>query len=174
MAIIQCTWNCRYPDDIHDRVWFSWFDDSYYKEITTSLSINNSDTYDIPKTVLKSAATPRNASEPLFINWTPRPSNAQVYFYLHFAEIQTLEANEMREFDIIFGENFNRSGFRPLKLALSTVYNDVPMACDSRGCTLQLVRTSKSTLPPLINAIEAYTVMEFSPLETSLSDGTSP
>ncbi|CAE6018980.1 unnamed protein product [Arabidopsis arenosa] len=168
--LTNTTGQIRYPDDIHDRVWFSWFDDPYYKEVTTSLSINNSDTYDIPKTVLKSAATPRNATEPLFINWTPRPSNAQVYFYLHFAEIQTLEANETREFDIIFGENFNHSGFRPLKLQLSTVYTDAPVQCDSGGCSLQLVRTSKSTLPPLINAIEAYTVMEFSQLETSLSD----
>ena len=46
------------------------------------------------------------------------------------------------------------------------------MQCDSGGCRLELVRTPKSTLPPLINALEAYTVIEFPKLETSPSDGT--
>ncbi|KAG5401668.1 hypothetical protein IGI04_016275 [Brassica rapa subsp. trilocularis] len=44
------------------------------------------------------------------------------------------------------------------------------MQCDSGGCRLELVRTPKSTLPPLINALEAYTVIEFPKLETSPSD----
>lgn len=162
----------RYPDDVRDRIWFSWFD-SPYQEIRTSLKINNADTYEIPKTVLKSAATPKNASGPLHINWVPMPSNAKVYLYMHFAEIQTLEANEMREFDVILNGNITHSGFSPPRLELRTLYTDTPVICDSGGCNLQLVKTSKSTLPPLINAIEAYNIIEFSQLETNLSDGTS-
>ncbi|EFH39001.1 predicted protein [Arabidopsis lyrata subsp. lyrata] len=74
---------------------------------------------------------------------------------MHFAEIQTLGANETREFDIILKGNFNYSGFSPTKL---------------ETCSLQLVRTPNSTLPPLINTLEAYTILEFSILETGLSD----
>ncbi|KAH0883627.1 hypothetical protein HID58_059723, partial [Brassica napus] len=47
------------------------------------------------------------------------------------------------------------------------------MQCDSEGCNLQLVKTPNSTLPPLINAIEVYTVIEFPQVETSQNDGIS-
>ncbi|KAL1211215.1 putative leucine-rich repeat receptor-like protein kinase [Cardamine amara subsp. amara] len=159
----------RYADDVHDRVWYPFFDTSF-KQITTSLNINNSGTYEVPKTVLKNAATPRNASEPLLIAWLPKPANAQVYLYMHFAEIEALKANETREFNVILKGNFNHSGFSPPKLELHTLYTGVPVQCDSEGCNLQLVKTSNSTLPPLINAFEAYTVIEFPQVETSQSD----
>ncbi|CAN7018324.1 unnamed protein product [Brassica oleracea var. botrytis] len=159
----------RYPDDVRDRIWNPFFGSSY-SQITTNLNINNSNAYEVPKTALQSAATPRNASGPLVITWNPKPSNAQVYLYMHFAEIQTLEANEIREFDVILKGNFNHSGFSPTKLKVFTLFTEVPMQCDSGGCRLELVRTPKSTLPPLINALEAYTVIEFPKLETSPSD----
>ncbi|ESQ51384.1 hypothetical protein EUTSA_v10016220mg [Eutrema salsugineum] len=160
----------RYADDVYDRVWYPYLDPSY-RQITTSLNINNSETYKVPKTVLMSAATPRNASEPLLITWTPRPSNAEVYLYMHFAEIQALKANETREFNVILRGNFNHSGFKiPKYLELSTLYTDTPVQCDSEGCNLQLVKTPNSTLPPLINAMEAYTVIDFPQVGSSLSD----
>ncbi|KAL0740887.1 hypothetical protein Bca4012_082400 [Brassica carinata] len=104
----------RYPDDVRDRIWDPFFGSSY-TQITTDLNINNSNAYEVPKTALQSAATPRNASGPLVITWNPKPSNAQVYLYMHFAEIQTLEANETREFDVILKGNFNHSGLSPTK-----------------------------------------------------------
>ncbi|CAH8282408.1 unnamed protein product [Eruca vesicaria subsp. sativa] len=159
----------RYADDVRDRIWNPFFDSSY-TQITTNLNINNSNAYEVPKTALQSAATPRNASGPLIITWNPKPSNAQVYLYMHFAEIQTLEANDTREFDVILKGNFNHSGFSPTKLKVFTLFTEEPMQCDSGGCRLELVRTPKSTLPPLINALEAYTAIEFPKLETSASD----
>ncbi|EOA26303.1 hypothetical protein CARUB_v10024714mg [Capsella rubella] len=159
----------RYADDSYDRVWHQFFSSSY-TYITTSLNISNSDSFEVPKAALKSAATPKNVSAPLIITWKPRPSNAEVYFYLHFAEIQTLAANETREFDIVFKGNFNYSGFSPRKFELFTAFTSAPVQCDSDGCNLQLIRTPKSTLPPLINALEAYTIIEFPQLGTNLSD----
>ncbi|KAF3583049.1 hypothetical protein DY000_02030240 [Brassica cretica] len=117
-----------------------------------------------------SAATPKNASEPLLITWTPKPYNAEVYLYMHFAEIEALEANQTREFDVILKGNFNHSGFSPPKLELYTLYTAGAVQCDSEGCNLQLVKTPNSTLPPLINAIEVYTVIEFPQVETSQND----
>ncbi|CAA7017668.1 unnamed protein product [Microthlaspi erraticum] len=159
----------RYPDDVRDRIWDPFFGSSY-TQITTNLDVNNSNAYEIPKTALQSAAIPKNASGPLVIIWKPKPSNAQVYLYMHFAEIQTLGPNERREFDVILKGNFNHSGFSPTKLKVFTLFTEEPMKCDSEGCRLELIKTPKSTLPPLINALEAYTVIEFPQLETSLSD----
>ncbi|XP_024003752.1 probable leucine-rich repeat receptor-like protein kinase At2g28990 isoform X2 [Eutrema salsugineum] len=158
----------RYADDVRDRIWYPYINPSY-TYITTNLDINNSNAYEIPKTALRSAATPKNASEPLIISWLSKYSNPQVYLYMHFAEIQALEANETREFDVIL-KNFNYSSFSPTKLKVSTLFTEVPMQCYSGICSINLVKTPKSTLPPLINAFEAYTVKEFSQLETSLSD----
>uniref|UniRef100_A0A1J3IWP6 Putative leucine-rich repeat receptor-like protein kinase n=1 Tax=Noccaea caerulescens TaxID=107243 RepID=A0A1J3IWP6_NOCCA len=160
----------RYEDDVYDRVWSAEFSSSY-TQITTNLDINNSNTYEIPKAALKSAATPKNSSEPLIFTWYPKPYNAEVYLFMHFAEIQTLEANETREFDVILKGNFNYSALNPPKLELFILYTDTPMKCDSGGCNLQLVRTPNSTLPPLINAFEAFSVIQFPQLETNLSDG---
>ncbi|KAF8084053.1 hypothetical protein N665_0736s0013 [Sinapis alba] len=159
----------RYIDDVYDRVWIPFFSPSF-TQITTSLSINSSDTIAVPESVLKSAITPADASKPLIISWTPKPSNAQVYVYMHFAEIQTLQANETREFDVVLSGNFNLSAFKIPKLKLHTLYTGAPVQCDSEGCDLQLVRTPNSTLPPLINALEAYTSIEFPQVETSPSD----
>ncbi|KAL0740886.1 hypothetical protein Bca4012_082399 [Brassica carinata] len=157
----------RYIDDVYDRVWVPFFSPSL-TEITTSLGINSSGTFAVPESVLKSAVTPANASKPLIITWTPKPSNAEVYVYMHFAEIQTLQANERREFDVVLNENFTWSGFNIPKLRrLRTLYTGAPIKCDSVGCKLQLVKTPNSTLPPLINALEAYTLVEFPQVETS-------
>lgn len=172
-SFLSNTIQCRFPDDVHDRIWNPFFGSSY-TQITTNLDVNNSNAYEVPKTALQSAAIPKNASGPLVITWRPKPSNAQVYLYMHFAEVQTLEANDTREFDVILKGNFNVSGFSPTKLKVFTLFTEEPMKCDSEGCRLELVRTPKSTLPPLINALEAYTVIEFPQLETSLSDGTLP
>ncbi|WZZ50343.1 hypothetical protein YC2023_050450 [Brassica napus] len=65
------------------------------------------------------------------------------------------------------------ASFSPPKLELRTLYTAAPVQCDSEGCNLQLVKTPNSTLPPLINAIEVYTVIEFPQVETSQNDGIS-
>ncbi|XP_010510553.1 PREDICTED: probable leucine-rich repeat receptor-like protein kinase At2g28990 isoform X2 [Camelina sativa] len=159
----------RFADDMYDRIWTPFFS-SRYTQITTNLNINTSDTFEVPKAALSSAAMPRNASAPLIITWKPIPTDAEVYLYLHFAEIQTLGANETREFDIIMKGIFNQSGITLPKFERLTVFSAVPLQCGLDGCRLELVRTPKSTLPPLINALEAYTIIEFPQLETNSSD----
>ncbi|CAH8282255.1 unnamed protein product [Eruca vesicaria subsp. sativa] len=162
----------RYIDDVYDRVWTPFFSPSF-TQITTSLNINSSDAFALSRSVLESAATPTNASKPLVITWTPQPSDVEVYLYMHFAEIEILQANETREFNVILKGNFNHSVVKLPKLEIHTVYTDEPVHCGSDGCNLQLVKTPNSTLPPLINALEAYTVIEFPQLETSPSDVTA-
>ncbi|KAL0647079.1 hypothetical protein Bca4012_045370 [Brassica carinata] len=126
----------KYSSDIYDRIWESYFK-TEWSQISTDLDVVNSNKYDPPKDVLKNAATPTNASEPLTMEWIPVKPDDQYCYYAHFAEIQDLQANETREFNVLWNG---------------------------------LIRTNRSTLPPLLNALEVYTVVQFPTSETDESD----
>ncbi|XP_019101016.1 PREDICTED: probable leucine-rich repeat receptor-like protein kinase At2g28990 isoform X2 [Camelina sativa] len=162
--------NIRYPHDIHDRIWSPYYHEYLeWRIINTTFSISSPGIYETPKLALATAATPLNDSLPLEIYWSTKPPTAAVYVYLHFAEIQALRANETREFDIYFNENSNYSAFSPPKLEQRTITFST-VQCPEGFCSLRLVRTKKSTLPPLINAIEAFSIIEFPFAETNPSD----
>ena len=161
---------CRYPDDVHDRTWSPFFD--FYKLLNTTLNVNNTGIYETPKPALATAATPSNDSHPLIFSWKTIPQTASFYVYLHFAEIQDLRANDTREFDIYLNEDFNYTVFSPPKLEQRTLTFST-VQCPDGKCRLRLERTKKSTLPPLLNAMEAYTVIEFPFAGTDPIDGIS-
>ncbi|KAL9301045.1 putative transferase, protein kinase RLK-Pelle-LRR-I-1 family [Arabidopsis thaliana] len=143
--------------------------DQDWRVINTTLSISNLGIYDTPEHVLATAATPLKGSSPLEIYWYPKSPTAAIYLYLHFAELQALQANETREFDIYINENSSYSAFSPPKFELRTLTFS-PIQCPGGQCILRLVRTNKSTLPPLINAIEAFSIIQFPFAETNPSD----
>ncbi|KAF3540721.1 hypothetical protein F2Q69_00018917, partial [Brassica cretica] len=83
----------RYPDDVFDRIWSPFFLPEW-KQITTTLDVNNSNNFEPPKAALKSAATPKDNDQPrLTINWTLDNPTEQVHLYFHFAELQPSETN---------------------------------------------------------------------------------
>lgn len=145
---------------------------SEWKLLRTSLSINTSDDdYDIPEDVLVTAATPANVSLPLTISWNVETPSDLFYAYLHGAEIQSLRDNDTREFNITAGPNVSYGPVSPEELLVNTLSNTSPVKCDGGACHLQLIRTLNSTLPPLLNAIEAFVVVEFPQSETNTDDG---
>lgn len=113
-------------------------------------------------------------TEKLSFDWYVDDRNDHAFIYLHFAEIQTLRGNDTREFDITWegdNQNFTVSAYRPPKLQLETLYNPYPMKCKFLDCTVDLVMTKSSTLPPMINAMEAYKIIEFPDAGTNPEDG---
>lgn len=162
----------RYPNDDYDRIWRS-YNQSDWKHISTSLTVNtNSTSFRLPQDALKTAATPANANEPLIDFEFPKASNDKVYLYLHFAEVQVLQANETREFDIsLNGESFTDS-YKPLYLQSDTLQNPIPVICENKKCIIKLTKSGKSTYPPLLNAIEGFGVADFPQSETEQNDGT--
>ncbi|CDY56102.1 BnaC02g44350D [Brassica napus] len=133
----------RFPEDVYDRQWTAYFETGWTQK-TTSSDVRVSNNYEPPKAALKTAATPTNTSEPLTIDWSSDNPEDQYYLYTHFAEIQELQANETREFNMFWnGEKY----YGPL-----------------------LIKTNRSTLPPLLNAIEVYKVIQFPQPETDEND----
>ncbi|KAG7606673.1 Protein kinase domain [Arabidopsis thaliana x Arabidopsis arenosa] len=143
-----------------------------WTQISTDLEVKNDNKYVPPEDALKTAATPTNTSAPLKIEWTNSHNpRAQYYVYRHFAEIQDLRANDIREFNMLWnGVAMSPDPEIPTKLEVNTIYSQSPRICDEGKCNFQLIRTNRSTLPPLLNAFEVYTVIQFPQSETNESD----
>ncbi|KAG2251279.1 hypothetical protein Bca52824_081415 [Brassica carinata] len=155
-----------FSTDFHDRTWIPHLDNQIVS-ISTNLLVNTSNSYDVPQTVAKTAAIPANTSQPLTLDWSLDEINAQSYIYMHFAEIQDLEDDEIREFNITYngGQNWY-SYFRPRKLKIITIYNPRAVSSPDGNFNFSFVMTGNSTLPPLINSFEVYKVLDLLQLET--------
>ncbi|KAL0824134.1 hypothetical protein Bca101_047811 [Brassica carinata] len=163
--------NIRYMKDIYDREWVAHNGASFQKEwtqISTALDVNNSNKYVPPKDVLIHAATPTDANAPLTIELPSGGSGEEYYFYAHFAEIQDLQAKDTREFNISLNGEVLSDPIIPKKLDITTVSS--VGTCQGMECILQLTRTNRSTLSPLINALEIFTVIRFPQSETDEND----
>lgn len=163
----------RYPDDVHDRTWIP-FSSEEFKIINNTVITTFSNPYDPPKAVISTAAIPTNASSPLTISWTTSNPEDQIYIYIHFLELQGLRANDTRIFDIVMNGIITSPAYSPTDSVLDTVYNKKPLRCNDSVCSLELRKTPDSTLPPLINAMEIFTVLEFPETATYEDDGRPP
>lgn len=78
--------------------------------------------------------------------------NSKFYAYLHFCDVEAT-GNELREFDILLNGVPCPVPVQPLYLMTTTI----PVEFHSTGeIRLSLVRTKRSTLPPILNALEIY------------------
>lgn len=165
----------RYPDDAYDRIWTP-YNSNDWKQINTSLPVDqasSSSSYSFitlpPSTVMRTAATPSNDSNNMEFHFMPSYDNASIYYaYMYFAEIQKLQENQIREFNIFLnGSPFNANPIRPSYL--ETLYYLAAM----NGPLLQvwINKTDTSNLPPLFNAIEIYKPKDFSQSQTQQTDG---
>ncbi|CAE6019000.1 unnamed protein product [Arabidopsis arenosa] len=163
----------RYPSDVYDREWKPINLSFGLNFVNPSLNVNSSTPYELPQDVISKAITNKNVTEKLSFDWYVDNREDQALIFLHFAEIQTLKGNDTREFDIIWkgnDGNITISAYRPSKLQLETLYNTSPMKCKFMQCTVELVMTKSSTLPPMISAMEAYQIIDFSDAETNPED----
>lgn len=125
----------------------------------------------MPQSVMKTAAVPKNASEPWLLWWTLDEITAQSYVYMHFAEIQNLTTSEIREFNITYNGGLRwYSYFRPPIFSISTVFNPRAVSSSNGIFNFTFAMTDNSTLPPLLNALEIYTVVDLLQLETNKDD----
>ena len=96
----------------------------------------------------------------------------EVHLYLHFAEIQALKPNNTREFSILWNEITINYNYSPLEFMSDTVPIRISTKCDN-FCSLELVKTKSSSLPPSLNAMEVFEVLQLPQSETDENDGLS-
>lgn len=119
---------------------------------------------------MSTASTPKNDSIPLMFEWEPDDPISQYYIYLHFAELEILNANQSRSFNITINGNINwYASFVPEYLSTATIYS--PSVLPRGKYIFSILKTQSSTLPPIINAVEIYSVKNLSLSATDQEDG---
>ncbi|CAF2036582.1 unnamed protein product [Brassica rapa] len=163
----------RYPYDVHDRNWYTEVEvGSDWTQINTTLNVSSSDPFEMPQRLFSKAVTPKNSSKPIKMSWLLRKPYHQVDAYLHFADIQALQPNDTRIFDVICNNHTFYTEYRPLEFMVETVPLKSINMCEDRICALDLalIKAKSSTLPPLLNVVEAFGVLQLPNLETDEND----
>jgi senescence-induced receptor-like serine/threonine-protein kinase len=100
-------------------------------------------------------------------SFLPKYNSSRYHVYMYFAEIQKLQENQIREFNIFVNGKLLSSEVNPLYL--QNLYYS--RAISETKLELWLNKTSRSTLPPLFNAVEIYMSKDFLQSETYQTDG---
>lgn len=118
---------------------------------------------------MRTAATPENASQPIDFLFDAGNSTAQVFVYMHFAEVEQLLDNEYRQFNISLNGNLWYGPFVPDYLSTTTIYS--LSALTGGQYQISIYKADNSSMPPILNALEVYTVKELLQSETDPVDG---
>ncbi|XP_057734945.1 probable LRR receptor-like serine/threonine-protein kinase At1g05700 isoform X2 [Arachis stenosperma] len=164
----------RYKDDPYDRIWEPYWDQKW-TQLSSRLSNDDlgQNDFKVPVVVLETSATPKNATASLDFYWEEDYHNNetqhQYYFYLHFADLRKVAPNQTSSFTITINGVLWATVELLYANAYST-YSKVPWY-GSKKYHISLFRTESSSLPPIINALEIYSVKDFSSqLETQKDD----
>ncbi|KAI5019609.1 hypothetical protein ZWY2020_044497 [Hordeum vulgare] len=168
----------RYPDDPHDRFWIPQSKRAEWLEISTVKKVQNidDDSFDAPSAVMQTAITPVNSSKPIEFSWDAEPSandpDPGYICILHFSELQPLPVNAVRQFYVTLnGQLWLGKGFTPQYLYTNAVFNNIPNPNDgSHQYNVSLNATANSTLPPILNALEIFSVLPTTGITTATQD----
>ncbi|KAJ9692168.1 hypothetical protein PVL29_011307 [Vitis rotundifolia] len=152
----------RYKDDAFDRVWEP-FSQPYWKSVSSSYSSDSlSDNhFKPPSKVMATAVTPADERYPLEFHWNLDNSTLQFYVYMHFAEVEELQSNQLRELYVsLNGWFLSPEPIVPGRLVPHTGFSTHSISASSE-LSLSIFKTHRSTLPPILNALEIYEIKQF-------------
>ncbi|KAM7255496.1 hypothetical protein ACFE04_008394 [Oxalis oulophora] len=159
----------RYKDDIYDRLWIpATLPNCKLLSAADNATWLGQNVYQPPLAALKTAAAPKNDSDPLIIEWKDNNTNVGYYVYFHFAELEVLEKNETREMRITFNKKSWYGPFEPRYLLTNTAFSVA--ALTGGDFRFEIHKTATSTHPPILNAVEIYQVAEFNQPQTYQAD----
>ncbi|XP_062008515.1 probable LRR receptor-like serine/threonine-protein kinase At1g05700 [Rosa rugosa] len=161
----------RFPFDIFDRVWSRAYNVEDSAQLSTPFTVNSSyhNKYRPPSDVMRTAATPRDPNDPLNIRLPPSNDiNAEYHIYMHFAEVEKLQPNQFRRFNITRNGDPFYGSVTPSYLYTATISSS--KAFGGQQNNFSIFKAENSSLPPILNAFEIYKVKEFSELDTDQDD----
>lgn len=119
---------------------------------------------------MSTAATPINESRTMDFSLDAPDTSTNFYFYMHFAELQQLEAEQYRAFNIALNGEPWYGPLAPVYLNTTTILNPTGLS-GSLSYNFSIIKLENSTLPPIFNGFEAYSSVDFQQLETNEKDG---
>ncbi|KAK1320372.1 Leucine-rich repeat receptor-like serine/threonine-protein kinase [Acorus calamus] len=139
----------RFPDDVFNRIWSPSIFQNSYGVINSDTSIMNVSIADRPPpSVLQNALYPLNASEPIIL-----ALNDPTFTYnLYFAEMTKLTSSKRRMIHV------STDGISTGPSSFSPPYQSVAEISITNASSLLLEAADDSTLPPIISAIEVFSV----------------
>ncbi|KAI7725698.1 hypothetical protein M8C21_027478, partial [Ambrosia artemisiifolia] len=108
---------------------------------------------------MSTAIIPLYPTDTFTIEWNERNTGDKFLIYLHFAELEILKGNQKREFNIYLNGNLFSGPFSPI-FQTTTTFNSIKPELVAPTYTLTISKTKNSTLPPIINALELYTLKQ--------------
>nr|CAB3464667.1 unnamed protein product [Digitaria exilis] len=168
------------PTDIKEivRAWFPWVDTASWNSVSTTLRVEGTEddgVFEVPIKVMQTAITPRNVSGNninFFWDAEPQPKDPTPGYIanMHFAELQLLPGNAVRQFYInLNGRPWFPDPFTPTYLVADSTYNTNPARGFPRY-NISINAAASSTLPPMINAIEVFSVIPTTNVATDSQD----
>ncbi|KAK4590869.1 hypothetical protein RGQ29_021169 [Quercus rubra] len=160
----------RYPFDIYDRIWGPYSDNTYTILSTfQTIDTSSNNYYQPPSIVMSTASTPINVSAPLELFWDTENATSEYYIYMHFAEVVNLAATQFRSFNITLNGKYWYGPFAPKYLSTITLFSPLILP-NAQKYDFLFFKAEGSTLPPIINALEIYSVRDLSQSGTYKKD----
>jgi hypothetical protein len=141
----------RYPQDKFDRIWTPSESSGSSRNVISKEPISTTNTENLPPTaVMQTASVTLPETPPFLLNRTFE--STAILLVLYFAEIETLNMSESRSFHVMV------DGVQGSPIILMRNYSalEVTFLPGTEIKTFQLVESTNSTLPPIINAYEYY------------------
>ncbi|XP_058109882.1 probable LRR receptor-like serine/threonine-protein kinase At1g05700 isoform X1 [Magnolia sinica] len=148
----------RYPYDKYDRVWIPVSEFNGYNTVPSVVSsIDTNITNKPPSPVLQAALVSANQSDLILLSIANVQKKVPIYINAYFSEVVRLDSNDKRSMQISINNNtYGEPFIPPYKRALErTILTN--LTSDS-NTLIALVQTPDSTLPPIINALEFFSV----------------
>lgn len=167
------TMNDRYPDDKYDRIWVPQsYDPNTYTGLSTTDNISiNQDIYEAPLAALQTAIIPaNNATNITFLEWSPDNPNNSYIFVAFYSNVVVPSMSKWRFFSVFLNGKFSSGPFNvPPYLQGDFVCNPVPMVDNYFSWSFNA--EFNSTLPPIINALEVFSILPMRNTYTDFNDG---
>ncbi|CAN6991124.1 unnamed protein product [Brassica rapa subsp. trilocularis] len=158
-----------YGADVFDRIWLPYNSENW-SQIRTDNSVDNDNGFKVPENVMATASVPTDPDAHMNISLTGLHQTSRFYVCLHFSEIQELNPNDTRELKVMYNGRLIIEPFKPISFYTSSFIRDELGPNANGQCTFSLQKTASSTLPPLLNAMEVYTVNSLSQNETDTKE----
>lgn len=124
--------------------------------------------YNLPAKIMETAYRPRNATS-LDFYLIGIDSSLEFYMYFHFAEVEEVQAGQLRQFTISLNSKIISDPIEPMYMASQTYFTQSSLSGSDMNFSLAM--TNQSTLPPILNALEIYMIKEFLQSPTQENNG---
>ncbi|TKW32791.1 hypothetical protein SEVIR_2G190400v4 [Setaria viridis] len=151
----------RFPYDEYDRFWWPE-DNSHWANLSTRMTIQPDPSFAEPLSILQTAVSATGNDTVLTTAMSGNQLHKTTYSFMGFMHFADFQNAQLRQFDIYLNGEKQGPSYTSSFLVASCIYTPTAYKAVDRTCNITLVATAKSVLPPMINAVEIYSIIPHS------------